>query len=94
MRNTIRAISITILSMPTTAPAVSEVNHSLLASFSMLVTSSTPVCSIVASIRLGSDVPLCATSACAWRSVYIESLTYTNCCTSSNLSEIWVASAS
>ena len=44
-----------------------EVNHSSAASFSMLVTSSTPVCSMVASIRLGSDVPVWATSACACR---------------------------
>ena len=58
MRNTIKAMSITILSIPTTTPAVSEVNHSLAASFSMLVTSSTPVCSIVASIRSGSEVPV------------------------------------
>ena len=74
IRNTINAMSITILSIPTTIPEVSEVNQSLAASFSILVTSSTPVCSIVASIKLGSDVPLCATSACACRLVYIVSL--------------------
>ena len=44
-----------ILSIPTMTPAVKDVNHNFAASFSMLVTSSTPVCSIVASIRLGSD---------------------------------------
>ena len=60
----------------------------------MLVTSSTPVCSMVASIRLGSDVPVWATSACACRLWYIVSLTWMSCCTSSNLSAICVASAS
>ena len=45
-----KAMSITILSIPTTIPEVSEVNQSLAASLSILVTSSTPVCSIVASI--------------------------------------------
>lgn len=83
-----------ILSIPTTTPAVKEVNHSSAASFSMLVTSSTPVCSMVASIRLGSDVPVWATSACACRLWYIVSLTWMSCCTSSNLSAICVASAS
>ena len=39
MRNTTRAISMMILSIPTTTPAVKEVNHSSAASFSMLVTS-------------------------------------------------------
>ena len=42
----------------------------------VFVTSSTPVCSIVASIRLGSDVPVWATSACACRFVYIVSRTW------------------
>ena len=83
-----------ILSIPTTTPAVSEVNHSSAASFSMFVTSSTPVCSIVASIRLGSDVPVWATSARACRLVYIVSRTWISSCTSSNLSEICEASAS
>ena len=74
IRKTINAISITILSMFTTAPAVSEVNHSLAASFSMLVTSSTPVCSMVDSTRFGSVVPLWAMSAWACTLVYIVSL--------------------
>ena len=86
-------MSITILSIPTMIPDVREVNHSLAASFSILVTSSTPVCSMVASIRLGSEVPLCATSACACRLVYIVSLAKMSCCTSWNLSSICVASA-
>ena len=59
----------------------------------MLVTSSTPVCSIVASIRFGSDVPVWATSACACRLVYIVSLTKMSSCASSNLSLICAASA-
>lgn len=92
--NTTRAISMMILSIPTTTPAVSEVNHSSAASFSMFVTSSTPVCSIVASIKLGSDVPVWATSARACRLVYIVSRTWISSCTSSNLSEICEASAS
>ena len=64
---TMRAISMMILSRPTIAPAVSEVNHSFEASFSMAVTSSTPAFSMVASTRFGSDVPVFATSACACR---------------------------
>lgn len=94
IRNTTRAISMMILSIPTMTPAVSDVNQSFDASFSMFVTSSTPVCSIVASIRLGSEVPVWATSACACRFVYIVSRTWMSCCTSSNLSEICEASAS
>ena len=84
MRNTTRAISMMILSIPTTIPEVSDVNQSFAASFSMLVTSSTPVCSIVASMRLGSDVPVWATSACACKLVYIVSRTWISSCTSSN----------
>ena len=68
-----------ILSIPTMTPAVKDVNHNFAASFSMFVTSSTPVCSIVASIRLGSDVPVWATSACACRFVYIVSRTWMSC---------------
>ena len=75
-------------------PEVNEVNHSFEASFSILVTSSTPVCSIVASIRFGSDVPEWATSACACKLVYIVSRTWISSCTSSNLSVICAASAS
>lgn len=58
IRYTIRAISMMILSIPTMTPAVSEVNHSSAASFSIFVTSSTPVCSMVASTRFGSEVPV------------------------------------
>ncbi len=56
--------------MPTTAPAVSEVNQSFEASVSMFVTSSTPACSMVDSIRFGSDVPEWATSAWACNELY------------------------
>ena len=65
IRKTISAIHITILSMHTVAPLTSEVNQSRLASTSIFVTSSTPVCSMVDSIRLGSLTPEWATSACA-----------------------------
>ena len=83
-----------ILSNPTMAPAVSEVNHSFDASFSMAVTSSTPAFSMVASTRFGSDVPVLATSAWACRFWYNVSLTYMSPCTSSYLSLICEASAS
>ena len=43
--------------------------------------------------RGASEVPLCATSACACRLVYIVSLAKMSCCTSWNLSSICVASA-
>ena len=65
MRKTMSAMSMIILSRPTTAPVVKDVNQSLLAFSSMLVISSTPACSMVLSIRLGSDVPAWATSAFA-----------------------------
>ena len=75
MRKTMRAISMMILSRPTMAPAVRDVNQSFEASFSMEVTSSTPAFSIVASTSAGSEVPVRATSACAWRFWYMVSRT-------------------
>ena len=76
IRKTIKAMSMITLSMPTTAPAVREVNQSFEASVSMFVTSSTLACSIVDSIKLGSEVPEWATSACACKEVYKVSLVY------------------
>ncbi len=62
--------------MPTTAPAVSDVNQSFEASVSMFVTSSTPACSMVDSIRFGSDVPEWATSEPGLVMSYKEYLVY------------------
>lgn len=69
MRKTIKAMSMMILSIPTTAPAVNDVNQSLEASVSIFVTSSTPAYSMVDSMRFGSEVPEWATSACACKEV-------------------------